>query len=202
MSSADRSIETLDLIGGTPALDFANTINSRRAPVHDYLHSAIDVIAWAARAGLVTEAERSGLEHQARMHPDIAAGIQRDARVQREAIYRTFSARAARGAPAENDIRLVTTAYATAVGRARFTLGAAGDLRPSWQLATQLAELLDPIAYAAGQLLLNGLEDAVGECPNCGWLFLDRSRNGSRRWCDMRTCGSRDKMRRCRQRRK
>lgn len=30
-------------------------------------------------------------------------------------------------------------------------------------------------------------------CPNCQWLFLDRSRNLSRTWCDMTVCGNRAK---------
>jgi predicted RNA-binding Zn ribbon-like protein len=51
-----------------------------------------------------------------------------------------------------------------------------------------------PVARSAGDLLLSGDFARIGECPSCGWLFLDISRNGTRRWCSMATCGSRDKM--------
>jgi predicted RNA-binding Zn ribbon-like protein len=65
-----------------------------------------------------------------------------------------------------------------------------------WSWTEPRADVLHPIAYAAGHLLLAADHPPVKECPGCGWLFLDRSSNGSRRWCDMRTCGTRDKMRR------
>jgi predicted RNA-binding Zn ribbon-like protein len=45
-------------------------------------------------------------------------------------------------------------------------------------------------------LLTQGQLDRLGECPSCGWLFLDTSKNRRRRWCSMATCGSRDKARR------
>ena len=180
-----RSIAGLDLVGGSPALDLANTINSRRAPEHDYLSSYDDLVAWARHAG-VPGASTPGRD---------AAAEERALRSThrlREAIYRTFSAVARREAPPVADVRRVLRAYGTAVGRG--VLDPAGAIR--WPTASAAAVVLDPIAYAAGQLLLAIDRPPVKECPGCGWLFLDRSRNSSRRWCDMRTCGSRDKMRR------
>ena len=62
-----------------------------------------------------------------------------------------------------------------------------------------LARPLWPVARSAVELLTLGDLARVRECPgagDCGWLFYDTSRNGSRRWCSMEGCGSRVKMRR------
>ncbi|MCY1240531.1 CGNR zinc finger [compost metagenome] len=51
-------------------------------------------------------------------------------------------------------------------------------------------------AHSALSLAANPEPDRLKICPNCGWLFLDRSRNRSRTWCDMAVCGNRSKARR------
>jgi predicted RNA-binding Zn ribbon-like protein len=59
--------------------------------------------------------------------------------------------------------------------------------------------VLWPVSWSAAELLTHGPLDRIRECPgqgNCGWLFLDVSKNASRRWCDMRVCGNRAKARR------
>jgi predicted RNA-binding Zn ribbon-like protein len=127
--------------------------------------------------------------------PEAAGRALRQAHALREAIYRSFSAVAAGEAPPPADVRRVLRAYGIAVGRASFGVSEA-DAGLGWPVPTRPSRVLDPIAYAAGELLLASDPPPVKECPGCCWLFLDRSRNGSRRWCDMQTCGSRDKMRR------
>jgi predicted RNA-binding Zn ribbon-like protein len=63
---------------------------------------------------------------------------------------------------------------------------------------TSLERLLWPVARSAAELLVSGAADDVRECASetCSWLFLDRSPRRSRRWCSMKTCGNRDKVRR------
>lgn len=195
MPKVARRLATLDLVGGNVSLDFANTINSRMSPEHDYLGSYHDLVAWCERAGVVsTEASRESGEVAAGKRRGMQPLLRRALRL-RESIYRTFSAIAAGHAPAAADVRLVLDAYSRAVMR--------GSLEPDphatalrWSVDAARSDLLDPIAYAAGHLLLTADHPPVKECPGCGWLFVDRSRNGSRRWCDMQVCGSRDKMRR------
>jgi predicted RNA-binding Zn ribbon-like protein len=190
MPEPTRTIANLDLVAGNAALDFANTINSRTAPQHDYLGSFGDVVSWADRVGVAPPRVRRVSDD-----PDAAGRALRQAQSLREAIYRSFSAIAAGEAPPPADVRRVLRAYGIAVGRASIGVGKVNaGLR--WPIATRPSRVLDPIAYAAGELLLASDPPPVKECPGCGWLFLDRSRNGSRRWCDMQTCGSRDKMRR------
>jgi predicted RNA-binding Zn ribbon-like protein len=64
--------------------------------------------------------------------------------------------------------------------------------------------ILGPIVWRAVELLETGPLDRVKECPadDCGWLFLDTSKNRSRQWCSMQTCGNVSKVRRFRERSK
>jgi predicted RNA-binding Zn ribbon-like protein len=66
----------------------------------------------------------------------------------------------------------------------------------TWKVDETFDAVLWPIIDSAGELLLSEELGKVKECPGCGWLFLDTSKNQSRRWCSMNTCGARDKMRR------
>jgi predicted RNA-binding Zn ribbon-like protein len=66
-----------------------------------------------------------------------------------------------------------------------------------------LDDALWAVARSAADLLISETTLAhLRECAaeTCGWLFLDRSKNGSRRWCDMKVCGNRAKVRRFRRR--
>lgn len=195
MTDGARSIATLDLVGGALALDFANTINSRIAPQHDYLAGYRDLVAWATRAGGVSADLGGRLVALATRDPREAKRVAAAARQLREAIYGTFSRLAAAEDPAAEDVRAVLRAYGAAAGRATVS-GSDRGLEVDWPGVATLAGILDPIAFSAGQILLASDRPPVKECPGCGWLFLDRSRNLSRRWCNMQTCGSRDKMRR------
>ena len=60
------------------------------------------------------------------------------------------------------------------------------------------AWLSRPVAYSALELLTSARLTRVKTCPGmrCGWIFLDESPNGRRRWCSMETCGNRAKARR------
>ena len=191
-----RTVADLDLVGGNVALDFANTINSRRAPERDYLATHIDVVAWAERAGILPSGVGRALRSRASKdgHGEVRAF--RSALLMRETIYRTFSAIAAGRPPTAPEIRRLLRAYGQAVARASIEQKPGGGSALRWSWTGPRADVLLPIAYAAGHLLLTADHPPVKECPGCGWLFLDRSSNGSRRWCDMQTCGTRDKMRR------
>ncbi|HEX6938971.1 MAG TPA: CGNR zinc finger domain-containing protein [Longimicrobiales bacterium] len=77
--------------------------------------------------------------------------------------------------------------------------GDAGALRWAWRGAGEELEFpLWPVIRSAADLLASGDSRRIRVCagPDCGWLFVDRSRNGMRRWCDMKLCGTREKARR------
>jgi predicted RNA-binding Zn ribbon-like protein len=67
--------------------------------------------------------------------------------------------------------------------------GARGAMTWSWAPPEELTDPLRPIVHAAVELLTEGPLDRLKTCGNCRWLFLDQSRNHSRRWCSMEECG-------------
>jgi predicted RNA-binding Zn ribbon-like protein len=154
------------------------------------------VVAWAQRAGILPGDAGRALRKRASTSGRGADRSFRHALLMRESIYLTFSAIAAGKPPIAREIRRLLGAYGQAVARGSLKQKPGGGSELQWSWSQPRSDVLDPIAYAAGHLLLAADHPPVKECPGCGWLFLDRSSNGSRRWCDMQTCGSRDKMRR------
>jgi predicted RNA-binding Zn ribbon-like protein len=185
---------------GHPCLDFANTVEPRLGPhPRDGLTSYEDLIAWGETTGLLAVEQAEALREVAAQEPAAARAALEQAKELREAIYRAFSALAARRAPAEADLCAIRDAYAEAAHHGRCV---PGDDMCRWEWPVDipsLDELFWPIAYSTVALLTSPLLGRVKECPgsnDCGWLFLDETKNGSRRWCSMESCGSRVKMRR------
>ena len=190
-----RTLETLEVVGGAPCLDFANTINSRRQPVHDYLHTYSDLVEWAVKTGLVSAGKRNRLLRLAGSEPKNAERAFRKALRIRELLYQVFSRNARSSKPKQEEVEALVESYAEAISHSSLVRQNA-LFAIDWPMERSLDTPLWPILYSAGQLLLSKELVHVKECPNCGWLFLDTSRNRSRRWCSMSTCGARDKMRR------
>jgi len=190
-----RTLETLEVVGGAPCLDFANTINSRRQPVHDYLQTYSDLVEWAAKTGLLSAVKRNQLLRLAGGDSKNAERALRKALRIRELLYQLFSKNARRSKPKQEEIEAFVESYAEAISHSSF-VRQTDQFAIDWPMERSLDAALWPILYSAGQLLLSKELAHVKECPNCGWLFLDTSKNQSRRWCSMNTCGTRDKMRR------
>jgi predicted RNA-binding Zn ribbon-like protein len=195
MSDDLGRLARLEIDGGNLGLDFANTINSRVKPTTDYIDTYAGLVAWAERVAVLESRTRRELVAHAARDPAGAERTLSHAHGLRDAIFRAFSAIGAGEPPPSADVRRILSAYGRAVARATVE-GHPGQASLTWPVGSRLAGVVDPVAYAAGGLLLATDRTTVKECPGCGWLFVDRSRNGNRRWCDMRTCGSRDKMRR------
>jgi CGNR zinc finger len=66
----------------------------------------------------------------------------------------------------------------------------------TWELEDDLAGVLWPVAHSATELLVAGPLGRVKGCAGCNWLFVDESKNRSRRWCAMEECGTHAKMQR------
>ena len=170
----------------------------RERPV-DYLVSYPHLALWAWHAGALREAAVTRLAARAERQPEDASAALGRALELRGAMDRVFRAIARAEDPDERDLGLVQREYVDAVENARLT--GQGD-RYDWSWpdeAEDLARPLWPIALSAFELLTEGGLGRVKECPgagDCGWLFYDTSRNGTRRWCSMEGCGSRVKMRR------
>jgi predicted RNA-binding Zn ribbon-like protein len=198
----------LPLVGGWLCIDFANTTSGRGGPQRqEHLQRYPDLIAWSLHAGLLDRGDASALERAATADAE-GAGRALDAALRlRESIHDLLLSLVRGEAPAAGDLNCVNLALADAMGRARIRRAADGFAwdwpRPAADPhGAQLAYPLWPIARATAELLLSPFRSRLRECPgeHCGWLFLDLSKNASRRWCEMKVCGSRAKMQRHRQR--
>jgi predicted RNA-binding Zn ribbon-like protein len=182
-----RTIENIEFWGNDVALDFANTLEGTRGepPAKDHLHTYADLVTWSRRAGVLPPGARPRGDD---LEP---------ARRLRQAIYDVFSALAAETQPPKAALRALSTAYAGAVENG--VLGAGPEDDWDWVWAGRHPDRpVWPIAVAAVDLLRSDRLGRLKQCANCNWLFLDRSRNGSRRWCSMDECGVHTKMRRYR----
>jgi predicted RNA-binding Zn ribbon-like protein len=187
-------------VGGALCLDFCNSVGGKRETVaREYLHSYADFLSWSQQAGLVDNGRAEARLRAAQRRPAKAAAVLRRAKALREAIYRIFLAGAWKKKPEESDLEELNAELARCLPRLRIAAGKSGF---GWEWRREngaLDDTLGPIARCAADLLVSGetLEN-VRQCQgnNCGWLFLDSSRNHSRCWCDMRDCGNRAKVRR------
>jgi predicted RNA-binding Zn ribbon-like protein len=205
MGKKKRSASNLELIGGRLCLNFANTVSSRtEVPYREYLPTYDELVTWGRHAGILTDDEAATLQIHAARDPDLAADVLNRAIALREAIYRVFWAAADHREPEEADLVVLNTALHRALARL--------EVRPSaygfewiWALGDDgLDQVLWPVARSAADLLTSKDLGRVRKCASevCDWLFVDASKNRSRRWCMMGVCGSRAKSRRYYRRRK
>jgi predicted RNA-binding Zn ribbon-like protein len=187
------------LYGGVLCLDFVNTVASRGvSEPGQHLRYYADLVRWGWHAGALDELQARRLLEAGARQPAEAAQTFAQAIALRETIYRIFVAIARQGSPAPADLDELHVVYCAVLRRARLTQ-VMGGYEWRWAEADTLDRMIWPVVRSAVELLTSSDVARVKECANaadCGWLFLDRSKNGSRRWCSMDDCGSRDKMRR------
>ena len=199
MADFVRTLETLELVGGALCLDFVNTVNSRVKTEYDYLIQYSDLVGWANKVGILSSRQATQLRKQAGQNVEEAAQALEKALTIRDLLYRLFS-KAAKGTEAgKPDLEVFLAAYGEAISRGQLTKDGS-HVSTTWNTDEAFDTLLQPVISSAGELLLSEDLAHIKECPGCGWLFLDTSKNQSRRWCSMNTCGARDKMRRYHQR--
>lgn len=189
------------LLGGQLCLDFVNTVDWRGAArPQDRLVTYGDLLSWGRQAGALTVEEAAQLARRAVQDPTSASEVLERAIVLREAVYRLLSA-ALEGMPAaREDLRVLNSELALAFGRLRLRWSTErGGYHLIWSGdPDSLDRPLWAVAESAASLLLTPSDLArLRRCADesCGWLFLDMSRNRSRRWCAMRDCGNRAKAR-------
>jgi predicted RNA-binding Zn ribbon-like protein len=191
-----------DFCGGHVALDFVNTVGDRGGDHDEHLATYGDLVAWAEARGVVSRAEAGRVRRGAVAAPEAARAAYRRAIRLREVIYRVFQRRAAGKPPAADDLATLNRFVAELYRDAQ--LVAAGDrlVLETGSAADTLDRPFAPVIRAAVDLLTGDQAPLVGTCADhtCGWLFLDTTRNRTRRWCTMQDCGNRNKVRRFRSR--
>ncbi|MEV4535064.1 ABATE domain-containing protein [Asanoa sp. NPDC049518] len=188
-----ETVERMRLVGGTIALDFVNTRSGPPTgpPDDDVLTSYSELVAWAAYAGILSEAEA---EAARTAHHDQAveqAALDRAVRT-RDYLDDLFRSLATGSTPSTEALTRLRDDEAEAIARARLDR----DFTWTWRDDSSLDRPLWPVVHAAVDLLTAGPRDRVKGCGGCRFLFVDESKNRSRRWCSMEDCGTAEKMRR------
>jgi predicted RNA-binding Zn ribbon-like protein len=201
--SSIRGERRFKLRGGDVSLDFVNTLGWRLTGYpREYLRSYEDLLDWGRQAGLLALEEKEGLFRQATLDPEGAQKTLSQAIALREEIHRLISAHIAGESQDENDLSALNRELSIALSHLR-VVPADGAYSWGWDRTgeegqTPLDSPLWPVAQSAAELLTSPKLARVKVCAGegCGWVFLDESRNGSRRWCDSRDCGNRERVRR------
>jgi predicted RNA-binding Zn ribbon-like protein len=190
------------LIGGVLCLDFVNTVDPRHATGRrDYLDSYPALVEWAHHVGAIDLAVRERLSKAAAADPSEARRVLQRAITLREALYAIFAEAINGQPPAGENLNSLHGELTSAMTHIQVQWATTGFAWGWDDPGHGLDRVLWPVTQSAADLLVSGPLGRVRECPgegNCGWLFLDLSKNASRRWCDMRSCGNRAKARRYR----
>jgi predicted RNA-binding Zn ribbon-like protein len=185
--------------GNWLCLDFTHTLEDRPSGhSRELLNSYSDFVSWGLYMHLLTDDEAQHLLEQAARHPAQASRALQKAIVLREAICRIFYQIAEDSSPAGADVTTLNSILSETMSHARIVQGADG-FAWDWDSNQNILErLLWPVVRSAADLLTSDELHAVRACAaeDCRWLFLDTSKNRSRRWCDMKSCGNRAKARR------
>jgi predicted RNA-binding Zn ribbon-like protein len=193
-------VEDIDLMGGHPALDLVNTVGGmlgeepRREDEH--LRSYDDLLALGLQTGTLSERaarrlRRAAGEDPAAAEAAVAAALETRALV--DSVFRPF---ADGSRPAADALDELSELGARAMARGRLVDAGGESFEWSWEHAHELEAPLWPLAHSAVELVTGGPLERVSCCGRCRWLFLDATKNHSRRWCSTEGCGTDAKMER------
>jgi predicted RNA-binding Zn ribbon-like protein len=196
---ANLPISQMGLHGGSLCLDFVNTLAWRTSsPPNDRLQNLDDLLAWSIYVELLPPDKVQALYPKSQKDKLLATEVVEEALLLREAIHRIFSAILVHKVPDSIDITRLRTIFAQAVVRA--DLIDVGK-RHVWKMPQQINDLRAicwSVSISAIELITSEEANRVRVCQNegCGYLFVDRTRNGSRLWCTSDICGNRARVRR------
>jgi predicted RNA-binding Zn ribbon-like protein len=194
-----------EYLGGDPALDLVNTVDwTARGPEEDRLLEPGDLVRWAEGAGVLQRGQADRLSRAVARHPRESASALERTRLTRLVLHDLFAALAS-GHATDAALARFNRLLSGALDRATvIRTGPRGRPGFAWdwkELAERPDAVLAPVLWSAARLLTSAEAERVRICggADCGWMYVDRSRNGFRRWCQMRTCGTREKSRRRRE---
>lgn len=196
---------TFKMVGARLSLDFHNTASWIGDEIvgDETIKSFSDITLWCHEAGVLEDhrlrqIDQDALDHPRRAHEAVAAALRL-----RGTLRMLFAAIAQRGSPPAEAVESLNSMLAKLPLRLRSD-GEDGGFEWDWRVdGENLGAVLWPVIWDAATLLrdhdaLQRVKSCAGD--RCGWLFLDTSRRGNRRWCDMADCGNRAKVRRFHQR--
>jgi predicted RNA-binding Zn ribbon-like protein len=197
-------------VAGDPALDLVNTVDwTSTGLVEDRLANYDRLTRWAEAAGLLLPRLGAQFRGAAAQRPRAAESALRAAKELRWNLRQIFRAVARGESPAKlPEMAELNDSLASALAQLQLVGAPSGSaegppLQWSWRdAAERLDSIIWPVARSAAELLVSEEAGRIRECGGleCGWMYVDRSRNGLRRWCMMESCGTREKSRRRAQR--
>jgi len=191
-----RNAGSLKLLGGRLCLNFVNTLDWRGTDTpQEFINTFDDLVSWSRHAGICSQPETRKLYKLSEQSEAEAKKVLNRARKLREAIYRLFTAGIANQKPLNKDLAIFNKHLSQSMKDSQITPTKEGY---AWDITgnrTRLDWILNPIIRSAAEILVSDDRNKVKACADsaCGWLFIDVSRNRSRRWCDMQDCGNRAK---------
>jgi predicted RNA-binding Zn ribbon-like protein len=205
MAKIETNSKNWKFVGGSLCLDFINTVGGRgdsNVVLGDKLTSFHDLLEWSKLADATNRTEFGELKRQAATHPeDAEATLERAVRL-REGLYRIFKSSLKGHRPHPADLDILSGELRVARARQRLTQTGRAFNWTFEDNQPALDRILWPVSLSAANVLTSRDLSRLRQCGGnqCGWLFLDTSRNRSRQWCDMKDCGNRAKVRRFRKR--
>ncbi|HWN17980.1 MAG TPA: CGNR zinc finger domain-containing protein [Gemmatimonadales bacterium] len=197
-------MDSFQYIGGDPAIDFVNTVDwTSRGPEQERLTDFDAVIRWAEGAEIVSAKAAGGLRARSRAQPGEAESAHRNAlrvRTVLERLFRSIAGGESDGDALDDFNRELTRALERMrVAPVSGKRPAGPGLQLDWDVGeASLDSVIWPVVWSAASLIVSEEASRIRICggPDCGWMYVDRSRNGLRRWCQMKTCGTSEKSRR------
>ena len=189
-----QAIQEIRILGGNLALDLVNTRDTGPdgEPGFDRLVDYQHLLAWAQRMGLLSQREADEAARRSAQTPEEAAAALQRIRALRSDIYEVFEAIARGRSPSQSSLNRLSHLHGEAT--ARGLLVRQGEAFGwDWSNNEELDRVLWPVVHAAVQLLISGDLERIKRCGRCSWLFLDATKNRSRRWCSMEGCGTHEK---------
>ncbi|MFZ0325012.1 MAG: ABATE domain-containing protein [Actinomycetes bacterium] len=189
-----------DRLGGRLSLDFVNTVDPRfGSERREYLADYDAVLDWCDAIGVSLPRPTSWLRRISRRRSAEAEVAHRQVIATREALFDVLEASLTQRPAPASAVAQLNVSLGAGIAHRSLAPDDRGGVRETWRTSDNLEQVLWPVAIDAWDLLTEPELLGVKQCPpesgGCGWLFLDLSRSGTRRWCDMRTCGNRAKAR-------
>lgn len=201
MSELNNDVHQHELIGGRLCLDFANTVSwhDSSEQSRELLTSYEKLVNWSLQANILKKKQALSLLKQAEEQPSKGIEVLQQAIELRESIFNIFSLVLNNETPASKDLSILNEAIGNAYGMMR-VVPKEHQFSMEFMIGEErLDGMFPPIIQSAVDILISEKElSRVKKCEGepCGWLFLDTSRNRSRRWCSMADCGNRAKAKR------
>jgi predicted RNA-binding Zn ribbon-like protein len=192
----NEAVKPFEMVAGDVSLDLVNTLDFRfrESGAEELLESYDDLLRFMTQSGLLSSAEARGLEGADAERERVLGQVKELREALAAVLYAWVGGEEALAANVS-----VLEGYFTQASCRRRLMARGSRLVWSWEeVRGTVAAPLWLLAQAAADLMVSERIGQLRTCSAdaCRWLFLDTSKNHSRRWCDMKVCGNRMKARR------